>query len=270
MPKEGLRERKKQQTREQIRRTAVRLFLDRGFEEVSVADVADAAGVSKMTVFNYFPAKEDLFFAGSERLFPDLAGAVRGRTADESPVRAVRRYVRSELESRAEWTGLHDGVARFTHLIWTSPTLLASIGRRWQGLRADLVRALDEAAGLPPGPEPGSVEAVVDDGRDGPGAGSPLRRATDASAGRSEALVALRAALGEPLADRVTASSPERLVPRVMAGQILSAVETLANANQLRQARGVSADESADDALTACELAFDLVEFGVGDRPTPR
>jgi AcrR family transcriptional regulator len=252
----GLRERKKRETRERIRRTAVRLFLERGFEDVSVADVADAAGVSKMTVFNYFPAKEDMFFAGSERIFPDLAGAVRGREPDQSPVQALRAYVLAELESRAEWTGLHDGVADFTHLIWTSPTLLGGIGRRWQGLRAELVDALDEAAGLPPVREPdpstGPALPSAGGGRDGP-----------------ETLAALRATLVAAPDEPATDVSARRLVPRLMAGQVLAAVETLANANQLRQARGVSADAASEDALAAAELAFDLLELGLGDRPHP-
>ncbi len=62
----GLRERKKQQTRELITDTAHRLFSDRGFDAVTVAEVARAANVSEVTVFNYFPTKEDLFFGGMQ------------------------------------------------------------------------------------------------------------------------------------------------------------------------------------------------------------
>src|ERR1700712_5361728 len=58
----GLRERKKRETRQHLSDIATGLFYERGFDAVSVAEVADAAGVSKMTVFNYFPRKEDLFF----------------------------------------------------------------------------------------------------------------------------------------------------------------------------------------------------------------
>ena len=59
---EGLRERKKRETRETIARTAMDLFVERGYDAVTVADVARAADVSEKTVFNYFPAKEDLVF----------------------------------------------------------------------------------------------------------------------------------------------------------------------------------------------------------------
>ena len=58
----GLREWKKQHTRERIASEAMRLFVTRGFDHVTVAEVAEAAEVSEKTVFNYFPAKEDLFF----------------------------------------------------------------------------------------------------------------------------------------------------------------------------------------------------------------
>ncbi|TMD28420.1 MAG: helix-turn-helix transcriptional regulator, partial [Chloroflexi bacterium] len=60
----GLRERKKQQTRQQIFEASQHLFARRGFAEVKVAEVAEAANVSEMTVYNYFPTKEDLFYAG--------------------------------------------------------------------------------------------------------------------------------------------------------------------------------------------------------------
>lgn len=63
----GLRERKKRLTRQRISGEATALFLERGFDEVAVAEVARAAGVSTMTVFNYFPRKEDLFLDRIDR-----------------------------------------------------------------------------------------------------------------------------------------------------------------------------------------------------------
>src|ERR1700742_3824371 len=77
----GLRERKKEQTRAVIARTAIRMFLERGFDHVSIAEIAAAAGVSKMTVTNYFPTKEDLVISAHGSLIPDLAGGgARTRT----------------------------------------------------------------------------------------------------------------------------------------------------------------------------------------------
>src|SRR3954454_3146606 len=94
----GLRERKKQQTREQIARVAMKLFLKRGFDAVTVAEVADAAGVSEKTVFNYFPAKEDLVFpAGGER-FAALLERIRSRPAGASVVQPFRAATHEFLD----------------------------------------------------------------------------------------------------------------------------------------------------------------------------
>lgn len=84
---EGLRERKKRQTRQYISDVATGLFLERGFEAVTVAEVADAANVSVNTVYNYFPAKEDLFLDRSKGVIDRLSRWVRGRR-DGSPRRA--------------------------------------------------------------------------------------------------------------------------------------------------------------------------------------
>src|SRR6188472_3928476 len=87
---EGLRERKKRQTREAIAQAAMRLFLARGFDAVTVADVARAADVSEKTVFNYFPAKEDLVLHGGEERRAALIEAIRSRPAGTSIVEPFR------------------------------------------------------------------------------------------------------------------------------------------------------------------------------------
>src|SRR5205085_4204138 len=89
----GLRERKKQQTQLQIAETARRLFFERGFDAVTVADVAREVDVSVGTVFNYFPTKEDLFYSGMELFEERLIEAVRNRPAGESVLAAFRRVV---------------------------------------------------------------------------------------------------------------------------------------------------------------------------------
>ncbi|MFF4256519.1 TetR/AcrR family transcriptional regulator [Streptomyces sp. NPDC001663] len=103
----GLRERKKLQTAQRIYRAAVTLFVERGFDNVSVQEIADAAEVSKMTVFNYFGTKEDLVFMPVEDHFGDAARAVRERKPGETAVDAVRRQFLEMVEARDPALGLH-------------------------------------------------------------------------------------------------------------------------------------------------------------------
>ncbi len=92
----GLRESKKLHTRQQIADEAMRLFVARGFDQVTVADVAEAAAVSQKTVFNYFPTKEDLFFDEVPRREAAIVEVIAGREAGESILGALRRLQLSE------------------------------------------------------------------------------------------------------------------------------------------------------------------------------
>lgn len=103
----GLRERKKLQTAIRIYRTAVALFDEKGFDAVSVQEIADASEVSKMTVFNYFGTKEDLVFKPMEEHFSDPARAVRERPPGESALEAVRRQFLEMIEARDPSVGLN-------------------------------------------------------------------------------------------------------------------------------------------------------------------
>ena len=89
----GLRERKKKATRQAIAEAARELFVERGFEAVTVAEVARLADVSEATVFNYFRTKEDLFFSGLEFFESALLEAVRQRGPGESALTAFRRFL---------------------------------------------------------------------------------------------------------------------------------------------------------------------------------
>src|SRR5437879_13388402 len=89
----GLRERKKQRTRELIAGTARRLFIERGFEEVPVAEIARVAEVSEATVFNYFPTKEDLLYSRLEAFEQELLSSIREREAGESVLSAFGRFL---------------------------------------------------------------------------------------------------------------------------------------------------------------------------------
>ena len=87
---EGLRDRKKRRTREAISDIATGLFFERGFEAVTLADIADAAEVSPKTIFNHFGSKEDLFFDRAEELRASLVDAVVGRPAGVTVLASVR------------------------------------------------------------------------------------------------------------------------------------------------------------------------------------
>jgi AcrR family transcriptional regulator len=89
----GLRELKKQQTRQLIADTAFQLFADRGFDRVTVAEVARRAQVAEATVFNYFPTKEDLFYSRLEAFGAGLVEAVAAREPGQPALAAVRRYL---------------------------------------------------------------------------------------------------------------------------------------------------------------------------------
>ncbi|MEV0719541.1 TetR/AcrR family transcriptional regulator [Asanoa sp. NPDC050611] len=89
----GLREIKKEQTRERIAAAAWRLFADRGFDQATVADVAREAEVSLATVFNYFNSKEELFYRPLEAFGTRLIDAIRTRDAGEPVLAAFRRFL---------------------------------------------------------------------------------------------------------------------------------------------------------------------------------
>jgi AcrR family transcriptional regulator len=145
----GLRERKKLQTAKRIYRTAVALFAERGFDNVSVQEIADAAEVSKMTVFNYFGAKEDLVFLPMEEHFGDAARAVRDRQPGESAVEAVRRHFLEMVESRDPSVGLNsEPFARQVRgLVMETPVLMERAFLAAQKGTRDLAATLAEETG---------------------------------------------------------------------------------------------------------------------------
>jgi AcrR family transcriptional regulator len=89
----GLRERKKQQTRQLIADTARRLFAERGFERVTVAEVAREADVAEKTVFNYFPTKEDLFYSRLDVFEAEMLDAIRTREPGTTVLAAFRDFL---------------------------------------------------------------------------------------------------------------------------------------------------------------------------------
>jgi AcrR family transcriptional regulator len=120
----GLRERKKQQTRRAIAEAAKRLFLERGFDQVSVADVARAADVSEQTVFNYFPTKEDLVFERMDTFEHELLAAVRNRPEGEPALHAFVRFILNRSNTAMAGDGKRR-VAQLTRLVTASPSLMS-------------------------------------------------------------------------------------------------------------------------------------------------
>jgi AcrR family transcriptional regulator len=140
----GLRERKKQQTRELIAETARRLFGERGFEAVTVAEIARAADVSTQTVFNYFATKEDLVYWRLESFEAELLGTVRDRAPGESALAAFGRFVRAPRGMLGSYDpDARERLAALTRMIVSSPALLA----REQQIFEGYTRALAELLG---------------------------------------------------------------------------------------------------------------------------
>ena len=121
----GLRERRKQETRQAISAIATQMFVTRGFDDVTIAQVADAAGVAKMTVTNYFPRKEDLVFDRAEAIERHLADVITARASGESMLAAIRRDY-AEALARADVTlGLSSPA--FAKMIRSSPALTSRV-----------------------------------------------------------------------------------------------------------------------------------------------
>ncbi|MFB7542929.1 TetR/AcrR family transcriptional regulator [Streptomyces zaomyceticus] len=139
----GLRESKKQETRRLISDHATRLFIEQGFEQTTIAEIATVARVAKKTVTNYFPRKEDMALDHHEEFTATLARAVAGRAAGESALAVLRREFAAAV-------GRCDPVAgfagpEFARMIADSPTLTTRLrelhGRREEALAEALAAA---------------------------------------------------------------------------------------------------------------------------------
>jgi AcrR family transcriptional regulator len=147
----SLRERKKRETRQRIADVATHLFLTRGFDTVTVAEIAAAADVSRVTVFNYFPRKEDMFFDRHEEAVALFTGAVRDRRPGESIPAALRRLVLDLADREHPLSGLRDGVQPFLRTVQQSPTLQAAARENREDLERKVADAIAQATGAEPG-----------------------------------------------------------------------------------------------------------------------
>lgn len=137
----GLRERKKQRMYQDVSDIAVGLFLEKGFDAVSVAEIAAAAGISKPTLFRYFPAKEDLVL---HRIADHREEAARVVVGADSPLGALRRHFLDGLDRCDPVTGLNDDprVLAYHSLLYGTPSLVARVYEYLRRSEAALAEAL--------------------------------------------------------------------------------------------------------------------------------
>ncbi|WP_199545910.1 TetR/AcrR family transcriptional regulator [Streptomyces sp. N35] len=141
----GLREAKKQETRQLISDHATRLFIEQGFERTTIAEIAEVARVAKKTVTNYFARKEDLALDHQDAFVASLAAIVTGREPGESALDALRGDFVAAAATASPVAGFA-GPA-FSRMIADSPTLTARLRDLHDLREAALAEALAEATG---------------------------------------------------------------------------------------------------------------------------
>ena len=145
MPRTG--ERGGPQTRARISEIATRMFIEQGFDAVTVAQVAKAAGVSSVTVFNHFPRKEDLLLDRADETAEILRSAVRDRTPGTDALTSLRATALRLVDQQHALSGTVDGSAPFFRTVAASPALIARsreiAAELAATLRAELARDAD-------------------------------------------------------------------------------------------------------------------------------
>src|ERR1700683_3907956 len=138
----GRRERKKAATRQALADAALRLFLEHGYDQVTVRDIAEAADVSTTTLFKHFPGKEALVFDEDAQNESALVAAVRDRVTGQSIFGALRDFLLRGIAGSGD-TGA------FFKLIEETPELRAYSHLMWMRYEAALARAIAEDVGVP-------------------------------------------------------------------------------------------------------------------------
>lgn len=128
------------QTRVKIAEVAARLFLERGYDTVTVAEVAREAGVSSVTVFNHFPRKEDLFLDRAVDADELLRSAVRDRAPGVDVLTSLHEVSLRLFDARHALSGVNDRSVPFFRTVAASPALVA----RAREIASDLQRTLAE------------------------------------------------------------------------------------------------------------------------------
>lgn len=139
----GRRERKKAATRQALSEAAMRLFLERGFDNVTVREIAEMADVSTTTLMNYFPTKEALVFDLEDEVERSLVAAVAERPPDISMLAALRGHLHARVERAV--SGRH--ATRFMKLILSTPALSDYWRKMWLRHEDALARVLAQELG---------------------------------------------------------------------------------------------------------------------------
>ncbi|MGW5862400.1 TetR family transcriptional regulator [Streptomyces sp. NPDC055239] len=147
----GLRERKKQRTRDQLLRAALELFTTKGFEETTVDEIAEAVDVSQRTFFRYFTNKQETAFAVQEMVEQRFVEALRERPAGEAPFVALRGAVMGAWDAMGR--SIEEVVPVELHMrtyqmIESTPSLLAAHLRRSIEMEEEVARVIAEREGL--------------------------------------------------------------------------------------------------------------------------
>ncbi|WP_327581102.1 TetR family transcriptional regulator [Nonomuraea sp. NBC_00507] len=237
----GLREQKKRETRQAISDHATQLFLERGFDRTTIADIAAAARVAKMTVTNYFPRKEDLALDHHEAFVAGLAETVAGRAPGESALDAVRRAYLGALERRDPVIGFTG--QDFARMIADSPTLVARL--------RDLHDQREEALAAQLATEP-------------PTMATPATTPTLAT----PATLTTAATLATPATLATSATMDDggsQLAARAVAAQLAAADRLLFRELQSRTLAGDDDDTIAAALAESAQHVFTLLEPAIGE-----
>ncbi|MGF7191046.1 AcrR family transcriptional regulator [Robbsia andropogonis] len=138
------RTRKRLAMRQNISDAATKLFFERGFDNVTVDDIAEAADVGRMTVFNHFARKEDMFFDQEEEARDVILDAVRTCKSGLAPIEALRLLAYRLIENDAPYIRFFEGSRRFVETVAASEALKA----RARAIRDEVARALSESLAL--------------------------------------------------------------------------------------------------------------------------
>jgi AcrR family transcriptional regulator len=159
-PRPGLRERKKAQTRKAIADSAKRMFAERSYAKVTVAEIADAANIAVKTLFTYFASKEDILFEGEDDACEALVDHVAGRPRGSSPFEAMQSFMLAHVDATGR--GALAELEAFQKMIDGGAPIAARLLSMWEHFEERLTEVLALETGAPAdAPVPRAVAAML-------------------------------------------------------------------------------------------------------------